>query len=69
MKKILLICLMLSGCDFKMPAEQADEISYYKDHRTNLCFAENHVISSNGFKFTVFSYVPCTAEVEKLIRK
>lgn len=67
MKKLLLICLTLIGCNIQDPTEQANEISYYKDHRTNLCFVQSHVISSNGIMFSVFSYVPCTPEVEKLI--
>lgn len=76
MKKILL-CLFLLGCDEPSREsirkqvsptihERAQEIFYTKDERTGLCFAYNSILTDvNSY---VFSNVPCTPEVEKLIR-
>jgi hypothetical protein len=71
-KTIVLISLCLLGCgvlrEKTLPttSEEANQLLYYKDHRTQLCFIENDIPTS-PFNTTVFSYVPCTPEVEKLI--
>lgn len=69
----LLICL--TGCNKKMQDRmfqseitKTHRMEYYKDTRTNLCFAENCVYSSVVGN-TVFVNVPCTPEVERLIEK
>lgn len=76
MKKILL-CLLLMGCDegskesfrkevFPTTHEQAQRIHYVKDKRTDLCFVYNSVLTD--VNSVVFTNVPCTPEVEKLIK-
>jgi hypothetical protein len=76
MKKILL-CLFLIGCSegsreefrkevFPTAHEEAQRIFYVKDARTNLCFVRNSVLTD--VNSVVFTNVPCTPEVEKLIK-
>lgn len=58
MKKILLACLFLFGCnDEKMANDAADNLTYFKDHRTGLCFAGDNQKLAN---------VPCD-QVSELI--
>lgn len=67
-----LLFLFLVGCGISGPTEtkkEAQTIDYYKDERTGLCFARSAVENSNGFGHNIFSYVPCTPEVEKLLVK
>lgn len=76
MKKILLLCLLLLACDEETrrrmnptPQEEAQEIHYVKDNRTGLCFVYNSIgMSAQGGGGDVYTNVPCTPEVEKLIR-
>jgi hypothetical protein len=70
---LLLLCL---GCDektkrefFPSAAGRVIQITYTQDARTGLCFAVNSVTNSNGFSDDVFTNVPCTPEVEKLLLK
>lgn len=72
MKK-LLFCLLIVGCstpqeieDIKARRKQEEiaELSYHKDNRTGLCFVRNQ--TTHGY--VVFTNVPCTPEVEKLIK-
>lgn len=44
--------------------EVLNTISYFRDERTGLCFAARAL----GFNQGVMSNVPCTAEVERLIK-
>lgn len=70
MKK-LLVLLCLVGCGMTGPAETKQEVQsvqYYKDNRTGLCFVRNTVTNSNAFTDNVFCNVPCTPEVEALIK-
>lgn len=63
--------LFLLGCGITNTAqtkEEAKQLEYYKDTRTNLCFVRNAVENSNGFGYNVFTNVPCTPEVEALIK-
>jgi hypothetical protein len=67
-----LLLLVLVGCGITNPTQtkqEAQTLEYYKDTRTNLCFVRNAVENSNGFAYNVFTNVPCTPEVEKLITK
>jgi len=75
--KIILLCLCLVGCNeesregfrkevFPTVHEEAQRITYVKDTRTNLCFVRNSVLTD--VNSVVFTNVPCTPEVEKLIR-
>lgn len=55
------ISLLLAGC--REPREEVEQIRYYKDSRTNLCFVVNRTYGDA----LVFTNVPCTPEVERLI--
>ena len=54
--------MLCVGCS--SATEEVNEISYYKDERTKLCFAYNRTYGGNP----VFTNVPCTPEVELLIK-
>jgi hypothetical protein len=73
MKKLLIFLVLMVGCDKAQPSETderflARSLVYFKDNRTNLCFAKRSV-PPNGFGFDGgnVTNVPCTPEVEKLI--
>lgn len=69
--KLILLLLCLVGCGVSgstQTKEEATRLEYYKDSRTNLCFVRNSVTNSNGFSDNVFTNVPCTPEVEKLVK-
>lgn len=72
MKKIFLL-LLLCSCGrlgLPTPENRVKNISYYKDPRTGLCFVDNEMTAGQvGVTDDIFSYVPCTPEVEKLIGK
>jgi hypothetical protein len=74
--KVMIISLLLMACDestkrewFPPAQDRVQSLSYVKDNRTGLCFTYMSVTNSNGFSSDVFSNVPCTPEVEKLIQK
>lgn len=60
--KGMIISLFLFGCS--TPTEEINKIRYYKDIRTNLCFVENYTYAGH----IVFANVPCSPEVERLIK-
>ncbi len=72
MKKIIfVICLFLSGCHSYFDDHPNNDISlhcvaegihYYKDSRTNLCFAGMDEYPHQ----TTLILVPCSPEVEKI---
>jgi hypothetical protein len=73
--KILLVFLVI-GCDentkkefFPSPAQKANSITYVKDERTQLCFVYNYVTNSSMGSYDIFTNVPCSPEVEKLLVK
>jgi hypothetical protein len=69
----LFIILCSQGCaDLRKeiaptPTEQVSNILYIKDSRTGLCFAHNLIYTSPASS-DVYVYVPCTPEVEKLLK-
>lgn len=67
---ILLLCLTscIGPSDVESTKEEAQVLEYYKDTRTNLCFVRNSVTNSQAISYNVFTNVPCTPEVEKLIK-
>lgn len=70
MKKLIVFCLFaLTSCVEPINnGEVSSRISYYKDSRTNLCFAivnAGEFLSANNVSIAC---VPCTEEVNKLIR-
>jgi hypothetical protein len=76
MKTILLLTLCLLACDeqtrqqlIPTVAEEANKIGYYKDDRTGLCYATSFVSEYPFGTATIFSNVPCSSEVEKLLGK
>lgn len=54
---------------FPTVSQQVNNLSYYKDVKSGLCFVDNEISTSNGFTNHIFINVPCTVEVEKLIKK
>lgn len=84
MKKLLLVLVLLTACHQDSPEVVAvkkqqtavykeQSLSYWKDNRTNLCFAYawaggDHIWGGNGDTGgLVFTTVPCSPEVEKLL--
>jgi hypothetical protein len=73
---ILLLCFSLLACSeesrkkfFPEPDEKVQGITYVKDKRTGLCFVYNSVSgSAQGGGGDVYTNVPCSPEVEKLIK-
>lgn len=70
MKKLLVLLLLLVGCETseQVAKRKANYLFYYKDIRTNLCFVDNVVYNHYGVDSHVFSNVPCSDEVEKIIK-
>ncbi len=74
-----LLCLTVASllcCDestrreyFPPAQDRVQYLDYVKDNRTGLCFTFMSVTNSNGFSSDVFSNVPCTPEVERLLKK
>lgn len=67
MKYILLIALAICGC--QTPEEEArsekyylDNIKYYRDTRTDICYAGKHF----GSNAPVLTAVPCTDKVKAI---
>lgn len=76
MKKILFLSLFLLSCKeirkelLITGNEEVQSIRYVKDHRTGLCFVFNYVApTAYGGGGLVFTNVPCSPEVEKLLEK
>lgn len=70
---IVLLCLI--ACNeqtrremFPPTEDRANQLTYVKDGRTGLCFVHNSVNNGHGFSEDVFTNVPCTPEVEFIIR-
>lgn len=59
---VLVLSLLLCGCN---ESRISHDLGYFKDSRTGLCFAVYGVI---GMSTTLLTHVPCTPEVERLIR-
>lgn len=71
MSKIILLSVLLMGCrvieQHNIDADKkiiSIDMNYYKDSRTNLCFATHNL----GTDWAVMTNVPCTPEVEKLLK-
>jgi hypothetical protein len=70
MKKFLLLPLLaifLVACDNTPQTHKEKQqhwLHYYKDTRTDLCFAGYHLGGRDGF----MTQVPCSPEVEKLVK-
>ena len=78
MKKILFVVCLLVGCMSERAGGKArdnqiennvEELStilvYYKDERTGVCYSGAY----GGFNGSIFTYVPCTPEVENITYK
>ena len=63
MKKLfLLLTFLLFSCQktSKTNVTNIDEnLSYFKDNKTNLCFASISSTTSNNWKIISITYVPC----------
>lgn len=64
MKKYLITITILLGCSSFNEEGRMVDIVYTKDRRTNLCFASMYPTSTQY----VLTNVPCTPEVERLVR-
>lgn len=73
--QILLFIITLFGCNQLKEEYTSDgkeffvrecigRMHYYKDSRTNTCFAAWEI----NDRFGPFTYVPCSPEIEKLIK-
>lgn len=69
MKKLILILLVLSGCN-KITSNEAasSRLTYFKDARTGLCFAQILSTTKDGWQVVSISTVPCK-EVENHLMK
>lgn len=61
------LLVFLLGCEASAK-EEVNSFSYYKDTRTNLCFVVSGINNGHMVTYHVYSNVPCTPEVEKLIK-
>lgn len=64
MKKLILLTIMVIGilsCQDNSPAnvEKLNELTYFKDGRTGLCFAAINSLTYGGGKVTSITCVPC----------
>jgi hypothetical protein len=61
----------LIGCTINSAPSKSDlkeeNIVYFKDSRTGICYAALNSYNGNTTT-TTFTYVPCTPEVEKMIK-
>jgi hypothetical protein len=74
MKKFLLVFLLCLGCESREEVDErvareavdylSDNVAYYKDTRSNLCFAGMDI----KYRTATFTSVACTPEVEKVAR-
>jgi hypothetical protein len=73
MKKFLLL-LALVACDkdsvheFISPHDNVANVTYVKDSRTGFCFAVSYVSEYPVGTANIYNNVPCTPEVERLIK-
>lgn len=74
--KLMTISLLVLGCDQPQTNGQnlsptAQNIGYVKDERTGLCFVDNIVHDGYyGLGYThVYTNVPCSPEVERILVK
>ncbi len=70
MKKFFILAILLTGCptiskerEESLDAERIRNLEYFKDPKTNLCFAAR----SLGYYSAVLTNVPCTPEVERFL--
>lgn len=71
--KMLITILLIVGCysnqardiDRADVNELNDSLTYYKDITTGVCFAGTY----GGFNGSIFTYVPCTPEIENIVHK
>lgn len=77
MKTLIVIALLSTiGCNAETrkslaptTEEKAGMVKYVKDPRTNLCFAVSWVSEYPIGQADIYSNVPCSPEVEKLVSK
>ena len=67
--KFLFLVLLLCSCKTELTEDTIiqKEISYFKDKRTNLCFASVYSTSYNGYEVVSITHVPCE-NVKHLIK-
>ena len=71
MKTLIFLLLIFTFCscktNFLSQDEMSNSISYFKDKRTNVCFASTYSTSYNGFEIVSITCVPCE-NVKHLIK-
>jgi hypothetical protein len=69
---VVLLAVFLVGCTINSAPKPADlkeqNIVYFKDSRTGICYAALNSLGGDYSNTTTITYVPCTPEVEKLIK-
>lgn len=67
---IILVCLIIFGCSgtVTLPTKPTETITYFKDDRTNLCFAQLGSNSKDLYTITSISNVPCEKVEQYLIK-
>ena len=61
MKKLLILAILLSGCQNNDKADNqkiSENLTYFKDYNTGLCFASLNSANSYGY-LTSIACVPC----------
>ena len=60
-KKLIILFILIASCSSEIEnSKQAEEeITYIKDGRTNLCFAQKTSYSADGYIITSITCVPC----------
>lgn len=62
---VLITLVLLCGCDsthgptIDKAAELANQLTYFKDTRTGLCYAAVQSMTNGGFMVTSITNVPC----------
>lgn len=71
MKTLIFLLLTFTFCSCKTNFLSQDEISnsifYFKDKRTNVCFASIYSITKDGYQVVSITHVPCE-NVKHLIK-
>lgn len=58
----ILLAFLLSSCQQTLPTDTgniSDQLTYFKDARTGLCFAAINSVNYGGYSTTSITCVPC----------
>lgn len=65
---LVLLCSCTSGTKSEDASGSDSHVSYFKDRRTSICFADYTSLTSEGFSVHAIATVPCSPTVEQLLR-